>query len=75
MRGKNVVFRDEIMTYRKIHRDCSYECKVYTAYIRVSKKLQKIGIYHSGCGKFDIIRTADDEVRNLALIGRSLMQS
>jgi hypothetical protein len=60
------------LAYRKIHRTCDLrKCKVYTAYIRVDKKLQKIGLYYSKCGKFIAY---DKEARDLVL-GLSLMSN
>ena len=43
------------MTNYRYHTDCSsYECKIYTAYIRINKKLTKVGYYYTDCHKFSL---------------------
>jgi len=52
------------MANYRYHTDCSsYECKIYTAYIRINKKLTKIGYYHTECHKFSLC----DESKSTAL--------
>jgi len=41
------------MTHKLYHKVCGNpKCRVYTAYIRVKKKLVRIGLYYSICDSF-----------------------